>query len=246
MGFEVTYILPVCMLENNCRQHKTLGGQRQTQRSTSGTARTRVTIQKRRKTNEEHSAETRATLLRVARREFAQLGFAETGTERIVQLAGVTRGALYHHYAGKKELFDAVVSELAREICERIERAARASGGPFEALVVGCDAWLDACLDRDVQRIMLLDGPAVLGWRRWSEIDAQYGTGSLRQGIDACIVAGALVPVDAHTLTRLLAGAMNDVALMLAQAGDAKARRRKVGQTLHALLQGLRSSRAEP
>lgn len=122
----------------------------------------------------------------------------------------------------------------------RIDREASDARDPFAALVAGCDAWLDACLDPEVQRMVLLDGPAVLGWKRWTEIDAQHGTGSLREGIDACIAAGMLVAVDAAALTRLLAGAMNEVALMLAEAGDAKPLRRKVGKTLHALLQGLR------
>lgn len=196
---------------------------------------------KARKTNEEYSAETRAALLRVARREFARVGFAEAGTERIVQLARVTRGALYHHYAGKRELFEAVLCELSQELADGIERNARAARDPFAALVAGCDAWLDACLDPEVQRIVLIDGPAVLGWQRWTELDAQHGTRSLREGIDDCIAAGVLVPVDAQALSRLLAGAMNDVALMLAASDEPKSLRRKTGQTLHALLRGLRA-----
>lgn len=192
------------------------------------------------KTNAEYSAETRAKLLRVARREFARAGYAATGTERIVQLAKVTRGALYHHYADKRALFEAVFEELSRELTERIEQRAGRAKDAFAALVAGCDAWLDACLDREFQQIGLVDAPAVLGWRRWSEIDAQYGTRSLHEGIQHCIDAGVLVRVDPRSLTRLLAGAMNEVALLLAEVDDAPVQRRRVGAALHALLDGLR------
>lgn len=192
------------------------------------------------KTNAEYSAATRAKLMAAARREFARAGFAKTGTERIVKVAKVTRGALYHHYADKRALFEAVFVELSAELVRRIEARAVAADDPFEALVAGCDAWLDACLDPEVRQIALLDAPAVLGWRRWSEIDAQHGTRSLRAGIDACLQARVLVRVDGSALTRLLAGALNDVALQLAAAQDARAERRKIGAALRALLQGLR------
>jgi AcrR family transcriptional regulator len=200
-------------------------------------------VRKASKTNAEHSADMRRKLLGVARREFARAGYAGTGTERIVRLAKVTRGALYHHYADKRALFEAVFEELARELTEGIDARAGTAADPFAGLVAGCEAWLDACLDPDVQQIVLIDGPAVLGWRRWSEIDARHGTRTLREGVDACVEAGLLVQVDAHALTRLLAGAMNDVALLLAEAEDAPALRRKVGKTLRALLDGLRAKR---
>jgi len=197
-----------------------------------------------RKTNAQYSAETQRKLLDAARRELARLGYAETATERIVALAGVTRGALYHHYAGKRELFEAVFEELSAEIAQRIERRAARAREPFAALVAGCEAWLDACLDPEVQQIALLDAPAVLGWRRWTEIDAQHGTGRLREGIDACLAAGVFTGVDALALTRLVAGALNEVALLLAAAPpkDAPKLRRDVGRTLRALLEGLRAT----
>ncbi|MGH2825300.1 MAG: TetR/AcrR family transcriptional regulator, partial [Thermoleophilaceae bacterium] len=117
------------------------------------------------KTNAEYSAETQRRLIAAARTEFARVGYAGAATERIVRAAGLTRGALYHHYRGKRDLFEAVFAELEREIAGRIEvRSARARNA-FDDLVAGCDAWLDACLDQEEQRIVLLDAPAVLGWR---------------------------------------------------------------------------------
>ena len=191
------------------------------------------------RTNAEYSARTRSQLMTAARREFARAGYADASTERIVEAAGMTRGALYHHYPGKRELFEAVVTELQQEITERIDERATRKRDVFDALLAGCDAWLDACLDSEVQRILLLDGPAVLGWRRWNEIDARFGAGSLRTGIEACIAAGRLVDVDAGALTHLLSGAMNQVALLLAQSDDELRLRRSAGRTLHRLLRGL-------
>jgi hypothetical protein len=130
---------------------------------------------------------------------------------------------------------------MQAEISARIEKRAKAERNPFDSLVVGCEAWLDACLDADVQRIVLLDAPAVLGWKRWTEIDAQQGSGGLRDGIDACLRAGELAPVDAATLTHLLQGALNQVALELAQAENPSRLRRTAGRTLRALLSGLRA-----
>lgn len=192
------------------------------------------------KTNAEYSAATQRQLMAAARREFARAGYAGAATERIVAAAGMTRGALYHHYRDKRELFEAVFTQLEREIAERIDRSAAGAKNVFDELVAGCDAWLDASLDDEVQRIVLIDGPAVLGWKRWTEIDAQHGTALLRDGIDACVAAGLLVEVDAAALTRLLSGAMNEAALLLAQSVDAPKLRRTVGRTLRALLAGLR------
>ncbi|MET0389539.1 MAG: TetR/AcrR family transcriptional regulator, partial [Polyangiales bacterium] len=192
-------------------------------------------------TNAEYSAQTQGKLLQVARREFARVGYADAGTERIVKLAHMTRGALYHHYADKRALFEAVFEELASEIAERITHAAGRERDPFAALVAGCDAWLDSCLEPAVRQIVLLDAPAVLGWRRWSEIDARHGTRTLHEGIVACAEAGLLRDADPRVLTRMLAGAMNDVALMIAESKEAKPLRRKVGDVLHLMLDGLRA-----
>lgn len=194
------------------------------------------------KTNAEYSEQTKRQLLLAGRREFAQAGYIGASTERIVDAAGLTRGALYHHYKSKRELFEAVFTELEREIAGRIEERASRKRDPFDALVAGCDAWLDAYLDEEVRRIVLLDAPAVLGWSRWMEIDADYGAGLLRKGIEACIEAGLLADVDAATLTHLLSGGMNEVALQLAQSAEAPKLRRTVGRTLHSLLGGLRRS----
>src|SRR3954452_23565258 len=129
---------------------------------------------------------TRADLVRVARRLFAERGYAGVGTEEIVRRAKVTRGALYHHFEDKRALFDAVAIVEAREIATKID-AMTPMDDPLKALIVGTGAFLDACLDPAVRRIYLIDAPAVLGWHRWREIDAPHGVRSLREGVTAML-----------------------------------------------------------
>src|SRR2546421_10255411 len=117
------------------------------------------------RTQSERSAATREALIAAARELFAERGYAAVGTEEIVRAAGVTRGALYHHFAGKRELFEAVHEDDERQLVERIAASAiSTSADPLQALHAGAQAFLDACEDPAVQRIALVDAPSVLGW----------------------------------------------------------------------------------
>lgn len=125
-----------------------------------------------RRTQQERTAATRRTLLDAARHLFGAEGYAAVGTERVAREAGMTRGALYHQFADKTELFAAVLEEVEADIAARM---AAAAGGLDPAdtgalLVAGAGVFLDACTEADIQRIVLLDGPSVLGWERWREI----------------------------------------------------------------------------
>ena len=127
----------------------------------------------------ERSEATRAALVAAARPLFADRGYAHVGTEEIVRAAGVTRGALYHQFRDKLELFAAVVEQLEQELAKRTGVAAMATQqpgapDPLAELRAGAEAWLEACTEPEIQRIVLLDGPAVLGWERWREIGMRY------------------------------------------------------------------------
>ena len=189
----------------------------------------------------ERSEATRAALIAAARPLFADRGFAGVGTEEIVRAAGVTRGALYHQFADKRELFAAVFEELEGELAQRTAAAAAASGtdDPLVALRVGSDAWLDACTEPEVQRIVLLDGPAVLGSERWREIGMRYGLGLVEAALQAAIEAGRLAPQPVRPLAHVLIGAVDEAALYVATADDPKAARAEVGAVLDRLLAGL-------
>src|SRR3954462_8418481 len=142
----------------------------------------------------ERSEATRAALMAAARPLFAERGFAGVGTEEIVRAAGVTRGALYHQFRDKEELFAAVFELLESELAQRTAAAAGASGttDPLAELRVGAEAWLDACTQPENQRNVLVDGPAGPGWQRWREIGTRYGRGLVEAVLQAAVDAGRL------------------------------------------------------
>ncbi|MGH7525832.1 MAG: TetR family transcriptional regulator [Gemmatimonadales bacterium] len=186
------------------------------------------------------SAATREKLISVARPLFAERGFDAVPAEEIVGRAGLTRGALYHHFGGKEGLFDAVHEALHRDIGERIERAAERAGGPWEALIAGCLAFLDACADRKIQRVMLRDAPVVLGWERWRAVDAAHGLGLLKAGLREAMAAGELPKQPVDPLAHLLSGAMNEAGMWIARAANPKRARREADAALRAMLGAMR------
>ncbi len=188
---------------------------------------------------------TTGALLAAARALFAEKGYAGVGTEEIVQRAGVTRGALYHHFrGGKEELFQAVLVQVSAETTRRVVEAAAAVADPWEELVVGVDAFLDACVTEEVQRIMLIDGPAVLGWDVWRAADAEQALGLLESALQNAIDAGRLIPQPARALAHVLLGAVDEAAMVVARADDPEVAREEMGRTVRRLLEGLRGPAA--
>ncbi|MFC9897348.1 TetR/AcrR family transcriptional regulator [Nocardia sp. NPDC127579] len=182
---------------------------------------------------------TRRTLLRESRRLFAAKGYGAVGLSEIVSAAGVTKGALYHTFAGKTEVFRAVLEQVQHEVGERVAAAADAEPDPWRQLRTGCDTFLTACTDPDIQRIMLIDGPAVLGWHEWRALDEAGSARHLGEALQTLVDAGILPPQPIGPLTHLLSGAMNEAALWLATTDDPAALPDTLA-TLHRLLDGLR------
>ena len=189
----------------------------------------------------ERSAQTRRLLLDVARRLFAEHGYAGTATEQVVQQAGVTRGALYYHFRDKQDLFRAVVEDLQEELMQRLLAAAAAEADPWQRLRAGMHAFLDACREPAIRRIVLLDAPSVLGWAAWREIDARYGFGLLRAVLQGLMDAGLLEPQPVEPLAHVLLGALSEAGMVIAQADDVEAARDAVGASLDRLVRGLRA-----
>ena len=192
-----------------------------------------------RRTQAERSETTRAALMGAARRLFTEKGYASTNREEIAAGAGVTRGALYHHFASKEALFRAVVEELEEEMTANVATVAMQGADAAAELRLGCLAFLDACLDPAVRRIVLLDAPAVLGWDQWREIDARYGLALLTHGVQAVMDAGLVAPGPTSPLAHMLLGALNEAALLVATAKRPKAARAEVGRTVEQVLDRL-------
>lgn len=191
----------------------------------------------------EQSDVTRGTLLSVARELFTERGYAATSTTEIADKAGVTRGALYHHFAAKDDLFRAVFEQLEAEVAEHVAREALAGTDPLEQLRLGARALLDACLDPAVQRIVLLEGPGVLGWDAWQEIEERYGYGLVAAGVEAVIAAGLVEQQPVSPLAHVLFGALSQAGLMVARADDPGAARADMEAAMDRLLDGLRAAR---
>lgn len=189
------------------------------------------------------SEATRQRLTAAARSLFAERGYASVGTEQIVQAAGVTRGALYHQFRDKADLFAAAAETIHAEIAERITAGARADGpvDPMIALHAGVRRFLEVCADPAVERILFLDAPAVLGWQAWRDMADRYGLGLLQQGIQAGIDAGAITPQPVVPLAHALLGAVSECAIYIARAEDPEAARRECTAVLQQLLDGLTS-----
>src|SRR6478736_9690221 len=186
------------------------------------------------------SEATRAALVATARSMFAQRGYAAVGTEEIVRSAGVTRGALYHHFAGKAELFEAVYEEVERELLESIAaKALGAATDPLQVLRAGARAFFDACEDPAVQRISLIDAPSVLGWERWREIGMRYGLGLVQEVLAEAMEQGLIARQPVGPLAHLLIGAIDEGAMLVARADDGGQTRAQVAAALEGFLDAL-------
>jgi AcrR family transcriptional regulator len=191
-------------------------------------------------TKAEQSDVTRGKLLRAARALFAEHGFRDTPTEAVVRDAGVTRGALYHHFRDKTALFQAVYEDIEQDLSEQLLASIVGVTDPVAALTKGAAAFLDACLDPAVQRIVLLEGPTVLGWDLWREIDQAYGLGLVKAALQAAMEAGAIRRTPVEPLAHILLGGLIEGALLLASAKDKDAARREVGEAAETVIEGLR------
>jgi AcrR family transcriptional regulator len=188
------------------------------------------------------SEATRARLVRVARDLFARRGYTDVATEEIVRRAGVTRGALYHHFRDKRDLFQAVVEEIEQEVMQKVAETALAEGDPWEQQTAAIGAYLDVCLEPAVQRIVLTDAPSVLGLAAWREIEAKYGLALVEAGLRSVMDAGYIEEQPVEPLAHLLLGALTEGGLLIGRAEDRQAARRQVGEGLSRILLGLRNS----
>lgn len=165
-------------------------------------------------TNAQRRAQTRGCLINAARHRFAEHGYTGTSTESILSRAGVTRGAMYHHFRNKTELFEAVCELLSQEAMAAIEKTVAGKNGSLATLKAGSLAWVDFMARQDVQRILVIEAPTVLGQARWQALDARYSFTLLRAGIEEAMTDGTLhFAGSAEGLATLLNGAMNTLVL---------------------------------
>src|SRR3984957_3693768 len=175
-----------------------------------------------RRTQADRSAATRDALVAAGRRLFAETGFAEVSTDAIVAAAGVTRGALYHQFADKTALFDAVLDAVEADIARRLADDVAAAGisDPVDAMRRVLRTWLDICVEPEIHRIALIDGPSVVGWAHWREVCQRHVFGLAEAMLELGIEAGRIRPQPVRALAHVLMGASDEAALYVAESAD--------------------------
>ncbi len=188
----------------------------------------------------EYSQTTRQALLAAARKLFTSQGYNATAMEAVVKAARVTRGALYHHFADKRALFDAVVVSLQEDAANAVRDKAVTEPDRWKRLRLGIDAYLDECLKPAYQRLVLQEAPAVLGMARFRAIDEQYPLAQMTGALAALKKRGEIVVDDLELLSRMVSAMLWEVALLLPDATDAKKQRLRAQKIVTTLLDGLR------
>ncbi len=180
------------------------------------------------------------SLVEAALELFTERGYAEVGTEEIVARAKVTRGALYHHFEDKRDLFRAVFERVEGELMERVGARMDLADNPWDLMLAGMRSFLDACEQPAVKQIALTDAPAVLGWKEWREIDNDHGLGLTRAALEGTVAAGVLRPIAVEPMAHLFVAALSEAAFVIAHADRPREARAEVEQALLQLVEGLR------
>lgn len=194
-----------------------------------------------RRTQAQRSAATRALLLDAARKLFADKGFADVSTQAIVAAAGVTRGALYHQFADKVDLFAAVYEEMESALVADVAGGVMASepADALDAMRAGARLFLDACSAPDVQQIVLIDAPAVLGWERWRAVGVKYGLGVIEGMLAQAMSEGVVPEQPLRPTAHVLLGALDEAALYVSRAADRAQARRDMDAVCDRLIRGI-------
>ncbi|HUE07710.1 MAG TPA: TetR/AcrR family transcriptional regulator [Acidimicrobiales bacterium] len=192
-------------------------------------------------TQAERTEATRSRLITTARRLFGEKGFAATSTEEILSEAEVSRGALYHHFSSKTDLFRATFEAVEEELTAKLLAVATAGGetDPIKILELGFNAFLDQCVNPEVQRIVMLDAPTVLGWDTWHELDERYAFGTIKAVLAVAAESGRIDTDAVDSLTHLLVGAVMQAGMVVARADDPLAAKQVLGESFARLVSTL-------
>jgi AcrR family transcriptional regulator len=185
-------------------------------------------------------AATQAAILKAARKLFGDDGFQQTTMDDIAAAAHVAKGAVYHHFKTKEAVFEAVFDEVSRDLVADIAKVSRAEKDVLAAMAAGTQHYLAACAKGPTGQIILRDGPAVLGWERWREIDAQHFGGKIPRALEVAMERSLIARQPVEPLARLLLGAMTEAAVACAGASDLKKAGAEYSRAFKSLLEAMR------
>jgi AcrR family transcriptional regulator len=191
-------------------------------------------------TQAERREKTRAAIVKAAKRIFGERGFAATTMDDIAGAARVAKGAVYHHFPTKEALFEAVFEQVSIDLVADLDRISRAENDPLAAMAAGTQGYFAACSKGATGQIMLRDGPAVLGWERWREIDARHFGGKFPRALTAAMDAGLIARQPVEPLARLLLGAVTEAAVASSSGDDIAKAGAEYARAFRSLLDALR------
>ncbi|OLZ54846.1 TetR/AcrR family transcriptional regulator [Amycolatopsis keratiniphila] len=186
-----------------------------------------------------YAEHTRQALFDTGLRLFAEREYASLSAEELVRAAGLTRGALYHHFDGKRGLFEAVVDELEHQAADRIRTAIASSEDPVERTERGVTEFLAVCAEPRYRHVVLLQGPIALGWRRWRELDQKHLSGLVDDTVQAMLATSRIRPHPARLVAAAFYGALTELALVVAETDDPDQARAQAAALVHDLIAGL-------
>ncbi|WP_253769847.1 TetR/AcrR family transcriptional regulator [Goodfellowiella coeruleoviolacea] len=188
----------------------------------------------------EYSETTRQALVNSAVELFTRYGYADTSLDEVAKRARVTKGALYHHFSGKRGLFEAAFAEVETKVMGRLGEIVRGPGDPWESAIAGLRAYVEVCLEPAYQRIVVHEGPVVLGWERWRQAEEGFSFGVLRSAVENLVVSGELDDLPVEITTRLLFGALSSAATVIATSPDPRKASADVTRSIDRVVEGLR------
>jgi AcrR family transcriptional regulator len=191
-------------------------------------------------TQADRRAATQAAILKAARKLFGDGGFQQTTMDDIAAAARVAKGAVYHHFKTKEDVFEAVFDEVSHDLVAEIDKVSRAEKDVLAGMATGTQHYLAACAKGATGQIILRDGPAVLGWERWREIDAKHFGGKIPRALQAAMERGLIARQPVEPLARLLLGAMTEAAVACAGSGDIKKAGAEYSRAFRSLLEAMR------
>jgi AcrR family transcriptional regulator len=187
----------------------------------------------------EQGLQTRRTLLDVARELFVERGYEDTSIELVLERAAISRGALYHHFESKRNLYEAVLEDIEARLADGVLEAASRVEDPLAAMKAGCAAFLRMACEPDIKRIVLTDAPTVVGWERWREIDERHAFGILKLGLASTPAAARLTDAANNALAHVLLASLLELGMLVARSSKPRAARRNAQAVLDDLLDRL-------